>query len=189
MFSKSLNYYKSLDYSINIQSKEMDGEKWYVAYCNEFGVNACHGIGSTTQEALGSFLHEKDAFIEFLFAKGEFIPEPTQVETSNSGVFSVRTSPWLHSTLICQAKENGVSLNQYINQLLSFGAGRTFEASKVETKIDALRMDWAHQSKAIISHLNFVNYNSIDIAQPSTPAIIMSNNKRNTPNREYEQFS
>ena len=73
---KSLEFYKSLEYDIIIKREELDGEKWYVAYCNEFGISACHGIGDTREEAVNSYLEEKDAFLELLYSRGEAIPEP-----------------------------------------------------------------------------------------------------------------
>ena len=89
MLPKDLKYYQSLEYNVIIKKEELDGEKWYVAYCNELGVNACHGIGATQEEALKSFIEEKNAFIEFLFENGDTIPEVIQTEQNLSGTFSV----------------------------------------------------------------------------------------------------
>lgn len=69
MSRKDLQYYKSLEYNVIIKKEELDGEKWYVAYCNELGLNACHGIGEDKVSALNSFIEEKDAFIEMLYEK------------------------------------------------------------------------------------------------------------------------
>ena len=92
MLRKDLQYYKSLEYNIIIQREELDGDVWYVAYCNELGLNACHGIGDDKVSALNSFLEEKDAFIEMLYEKGEAIPEVSKEEFDYKGIFSVRTS-------------------------------------------------------------------------------------------------
>jgi len=117
--NKNLDYYKSLDYTTIVKKESLDGESWYVAYCNEFGLNACHGIGSTSQEALESFQEEKDIFIEQLFERGETIPEPITIDESFSGTFTVRTSPQVHARLMQAARANNVSLNAYINQALT----------------------------------------------------------------------
>lgn len=65
MLPKDLKYYQSLEYNVIIKKEELDGEKWYVAYCNELGVNACHGIGATQEEALKSFIEEKMLLLNF----------------------------------------------------------------------------------------------------------------------------
>ena len=121
---KTLEYYKSLDYDIIVRKETMDGNTWFSAYCKEFGIEACHGIGDTREEAINSFLEEKDAFIEFLYSRNEPIPECLPSDNTLSGTFSVRTSPWLHTLIAEQAKKNDVSINSYINQILAFCVGQ-----------------------------------------------------------------
>lgn len=89
MSRKDLQYYKSLEYNVIIKKEELDGEKWYVAYCNELGLNACHGIGEDKVSALNSFIEEKDAFIEMLYEKGEPIPEVVNEEQNSSVHFQL----------------------------------------------------------------------------------------------------
>ena len=144
MSRKSLEYYQSLEYNIIIKKEVMDGEEWYVAYCNEFGLPACHGIGNTQSEALNSFMEEKRFFIDFLYEKGEPIPEVISDETGAfRGVFTVRTSSWLHRQLSLEADNQGISLNSLIIQLLSYYLGQvevsnkcimTMHENKVEMK-------------------------------------------------------
>jgi len=120
MLNKDLKYYKELEYSIIIEKQEMDGETWYIAYANEFGKYACFGRGENQIEALNNFLEEKDIFIEYLFHKKKEIPEPKMSEYEKfSGFFNVRTSSIIHAILVNQAKELGISLNLYLNQILS----------------------------------------------------------------------
>jgi predicted HicB family RNase H-like nuclease len=120
MSEKSLNYYKEVEYNIIIQKQESDGESWFIAYADELGKFACYGRGVTKVEALTSFLEEKDVFIEYLYNEGLNIPEPKSEEIEKfSGFFNVRTSPQLHASLIAQAKEQKVSLNLYVNQIIA----------------------------------------------------------------------
>jgi predicted RNase H-like HicB family nuclease len=120
MSEKSLAYYKKVEYNIIIQKQESDGESWFIAYAEELGKFACYGRGDTRFEALTSFLEEKDSFIEYLFNEGINIPEPKNEETEKySGFFNVRTSPQLHANLIAQAKEQKVSLNLFVNQIIA----------------------------------------------------------------------
>ena len=109
---KDAKYYKSLDYDIVIRKEEMDGESWFIAYCNEFGAGACFGQGNTREDALNDFLKEKDWFIDFLYSRNEQIPEPTKEDAIYSGIFSVRTSSWIHSMLVFQSKKQGISLKK-----------------------------------------------------------------------------
>lgn len=158
MLKKDLQYYKSLEYNVIIKKEELDGEKWYVAYCNELGLNACHGIGEDKVSALNSFIEEKDAFIEMLYKKGESIPEVVSEEQNVSGVFSVRTSSWIHSSLAQQAKINGVSLNSYVNQLLAYGIGQREVSLKCERMIDEMDAKITKQNDIILNNLNSINY-------------------------------
>lgn len=120
MSEKSLTYDKGVEYNIIIQKQESDGESWFIAYTDELGKFACYGRGETKVEALTSFLEEKDVFIEYLLNEGLNIPEPKSEEIEKySGFFNVRTSPQLHANLIAQAKEQKVSLNLYVNQIIA----------------------------------------------------------------------
>jgi len=120
MSVKDLNYYKSLDYNIIVEKQEMDGERWFIAYANELGKFACFGRGDSAGEAIDSFYEEKAAFVEFLYKEGKSIPEQQKPESEKfSGVFNVRTSPVIHAKLVVQAKEMDISLNLYLNQILS----------------------------------------------------------------------
>lgn len=168
MLRKDLQYYKSLEYNIIIQREELDGDVWYIAYCNELGLNACHGIGDDKVSALQSFLEEKDAFIEMLYEKGEAIPEVSKEEVDYKGTFSVRTSSWIHSTLVQQAKINGVSLNSYINQILAFGVGGQFVSARCEQKINELDTRITEQNEAILKKLNTISYKTDSIFGETT---------------------
>lgn len=158
MIQKDLQYYKSLEYSVIIKKEELDSEVWYIAYCNELGLNACHGIGEDKVSALNSFIEEKDAFIEMLYEKGEPIPDVVHEEQNLSGTFSVRTSSWVHSSLVQQAKLNGISLNSYVNQLLACGIGQREVSLKCERKIDEIDAKITAQNDIILKNLNSINY-------------------------------
>ena len=157
MLPKDLKYYQSLEYNVIIKKEELDGEKWYVAYCNELGVNACHGIGATQEEALKSFIEEKNAFIEFLFENGDTILEVIQTE-QNLRTFSVRTSPWIHASLVDASKKYGLSLNAYVNQLLSFGIGRELESIRCESMIHELGSRLENQHKTMLHSIQAISY-------------------------------
>lgn len=156
---KSLEFYKSLEYDIIIKREELDGEKWYVAYCNEFGISACHGIGDTREEAVNSYLEEKDAFLELLYSRGEAIPEPSPADNNFSGTFSVRTSPWLHALIASQAKKNDVSINSYVNQILAYCVGQDTMCEKFDKYAQKLTVRLSEQYNMIMDGIDDVQYN------------------------------
>jgi predicted HicB family RNase H-like nuclease len=118
---KNLDYYKGLNYNLVIEEKKFEGKVYYICYANELGKNSCYGEGNSYEEAIESFKKEKDIFIEYLFENDKTIPEPSinNEPFSQNGFFNVRTSPQLHSSLAYNAKNSGISLNSYVNIILS----------------------------------------------------------------------
>ena len=149
MSEKNLKYYKGLDYNVIIEKEEMDDENWFIAYTTELGKYACYGRGETQIEALNNFLEEKDFFIEYLFKEGKNILEPQKEDSlSYSGFFNVRTSHIIHSNLVYQAKQQGVSLNMYINQVLSAAVeNRKLESSIMDRFSEVCAKLDAHHSE------------------------------------------
>jgi len=140
MSGKNLDYYKNLDYKIIIEQDNYEDEKWFIAYSNELGKNACYGKGETEIEAVKSFLEEKDIFIEYLYNNDKKIPEPKKYsEKEFSGVFNVRTSKIIHEKLVNQASEQGISLNLYLNQILASATENKEFENKLSDKITELK--------------------------------------------------
>ena len=164
---KSLEFYKSLEYDIVIKREELDGEKWYVAYCNELGMAACHGIGDTREEAVNSYLEEKDAFLELLYSRGEAIPEPSPADNSYSGIFSVRTSPWLHSLIANQAKKNDVSINSYLNQILAYCVGQEAMCERFDEYCQRLTVRLSEQYNSIMGGIDDIQYSKPELKKQS----------------------
>jgi len=140
MSTRNLEFFKELDYKIIIEKQELDNEYWFIAYANELGKFACYGKGESQSEALENFVIEKNEFIEFLFKEDKEIPLPNiQDETSKfSGFFNVRTSPTIHASLVYQAKELDISLNLYVNQLLSGMVEKKNQENIILDKLTAL---------------------------------------------------
>lgn len=183
MSEKNLQYYKSLNYNIIVKREELDGDTWFVAYCTEFGVNACHGIGNTESEAIESFKAEKDFFIEYLYREGLDIPEPEDDELSNySGVFTVRTTRWLHYRLVSQSKEQGVSLNSYINQILSYGLGAETSFNQSIHIMDELKSEISESINDFLERTNSLIYNKNEIAKLS---VVSNSSKKEREEIQY----
>ena len=118
---KELDYYKNLEYRIITEPVIDEFGKEYMSYCKELGKYSCYGTGRTQSEAVNNFINDKDEFIEYLYDNNKPIPEPViqPDEPLPNGVITLRTTPVMHAQLILQSKENGVSLNQYLNQMIS----------------------------------------------------------------------
>lgn len=139
MSNKDLQYYKELEYNVIIEKQKVEAESWYIAYSNELGKFACYGQGDSQIEALNNFLEEKNFFIEYLFNEGKPIPEPSNEEpTKFSGIFNVRTSSIIHGNLVKQSKELDISLNLYINQILSASIEKKEGENPVMNKLSEL---------------------------------------------------
>ncbi len=96
----------------------------YMAVSPEFP--SLSAFGPTREEALT----ELDAAIEGTLAtlarRGWPIPNPEPPPAPGdvpSGRFVVRIPRTLHATLVAHAREEGVSLNQYVSYLLATGTG------------------------------------------------------------------
>jgi predicted HicB family RNase H-like nuclease len=147
MSHKDLNYYLGLDYKTIIEKQEFENECWYIAYATELGKRSCYGQGDNEIDAIKSFKEEKDSFIKYLYANELEIPEPLNLN-KYSGNFNVRTSSEIHYELVYQSKEQGISLNAYLNNILSShitGQNNFYEIQKmlfnVEKKIDEHHLD------------------------------------------------
>jgi antitoxin HicB len=116
---KDLNGYLSLPYKIEIVPIAEDEGGGYLARLPQFGVLGIVGDGETKEEALADLAEsQKERFQKYL-EEGLEIPEPETDPDEYSGRFLVRFPKYLHRELSKAAKENGVSLNQYICTLLS----------------------------------------------------------------------
>jgi len=156
MSVKDLKYYLNIDYPIVIEKDEYEGEQWYIAYSKELGKYSCYGRGSTKEEALKSFEVEKASFIEMLLDMGKPIPEPdVKPDRTYSGFFNVRTSPFLHEMLVEQAKENNVSLNLYLNQLLAIYVGGKQKETELAKLLENLSSQLKAHNENVLSKLNY----------------------------------
>ena len=84
-------------------------------------LQGCISDGETPEEALKNV---RDAFADWVLARESLklpIPKPN---SSASGKFLLRLPKRLHSALLEQAAEDGVSANTYLVSLISRGIGR-----------------------------------------------------------------
>lgn len=118
MMNKTIDYYMNLPYTIEL-TPEPEGS-WFVAVKELPG---CMSQGDSPEEAIEMIRDAMRGWIEASLQDGDIIPEPQSLEEF-SGKFVVRVPRSLHRDLVESAEREGVSLNQYINVVLSRGVGR-----------------------------------------------------------------
>ncbi len=110
---KTLEYYKSLPYTIELTSDPDGG--WFIAIRELPG---CMSQGDTPEEALAMIQDALEGWLAVALEDGMPIPEPRALD-EYSGKFVVRVPRSLHRDLVQVAESEGVSLNQYINVALA----------------------------------------------------------------------
>ena len=118
MNKKDLNYYLALPYRITITPAEEGG---YVVAIPD--LPGCISQAETVEEAIKMIEDAKTCWLEVALDEGIAIPEPTRTDEDYSGKFNIRVPKSLHRILVEKAKEENVSLNQYVNYQLSRGVG------------------------------------------------------------------
>lgn len=124
MTKKDLEYYLALPYKVVLYPAEEGG---YAIEIPE--LPGCISQGQTLEEAYEMIQDAKKGWFDIALQDGETIPEPARVE-EYSGKFNIRMPKSLHRTLVEKAKEENVSLNQYINYQLARGVGHPFSVKK-----------------------------------------------------------
>jgi len=123
-----LEDYLKLQYPIEI-IPDKDG-KCYVSIPDLPG---CMDEGDTPEEALKNIEKTKRWWLKSAIEDECPIPLPSE-EIEHSGRILFRMSKSLHATLSITAKREGVSLNQLIVQLVSFGLGN-MQIDRFEEKV------------------------------------------------------
>lgn len=111
---RDLNYYKSLNYRIELFFDSED-RVWYAEFPD---LSGCLAHGTTKEEALANAVEVKDAWLEVTFETGRNIPEP-RPEIEYSGRFLLRVPKSLHQKLADEARREGTSINRLAIQILS----------------------------------------------------------------------
>lgn len=129
--NRTLDYYLGLDYPLTIYHAKEGG---YVAEFED--LPGCITEGETLEEVSQKIEEARRAWIEVAYEDGMEIPLP-RTEREYSGKFVVRMPKHLHRRLAEQAEREGVSLNQYVETILSSGAA--IEDSRIKKLIDILK--------------------------------------------------
>jgi len=115
MERKELEYYLSLRYPVTVHP---DPEGGFVGEIEE--LSGCMTQAETLDELFQVIEDARQLWIKTAFEEGQDIPLPRDME-KYTGKFIVRIPRGLHRNLARAAKQQGVSMNQYVTSLLSAG--------------------------------------------------------------------
>jgi len=109
-----------LRYPIEITELSEEDGGGYMATIPQLGKYTFIGDGDSIEEAIKDLEEVKKYYFELFLNEGIEIPFPkSEEDVSFSGKLSVRMPKYLHQMLSESANKNNVSLNSYINSLLS----------------------------------------------------------------------
>jgi predicted RNase H-like HicB family nuclease len=114
--TKTSQKHQNLEYQVNITFDPRD--KIYVAVVPE--LDNCHTHGNTPEEALANSHIAIDLWLETAKAKKIPIPEPIS-RRKFSGKVLLRATPELHGKLAREALKKGVSMNDFIVNIIEVG--------------------------------------------------------------------
>lgn len=113
---KNANYFMKLPYNYIIQPVQDESGEYY--YAKVLELDGCQSTGETFEEAYENLKEAMKGWIETKLENNFDIPLPVGYEDF-SGKFIVRIPKSLHYKLAVEAKQEGVSLNQYALYKLS----------------------------------------------------------------------
>ena len=113
---KNLDYYLHLTYPFTLEQDD-DGS-YFISYPDLPGCMSC---GATIEDAIEMGKDAKKCWIESALNGKEFIPEPKAAPDYPDN-FKLRMPRSLYRQLAKDARNEGVSMNQYCLYLLSGGA-------------------------------------------------------------------
>ena len=132
--NRDLAYYMALPYTKTLRP-DRDGD--VVARVQE--LPGCSAHGRDEQEALANLEEAQKLWLEDCLEAGDPVPAPEQEGPLPSGKWVQRVPRSLHQKLASMARNEGVSLNQLVTQMLAeqFGA-RGLEKSLKEVLAESL---------------------------------------------------
>ena len=112
----AIRHYLNLPYRIVLSRDGLDEERPWRAAVEELA--GCEARGTTAADAAGRIPAALADWVATAHAAGREVPEPRRAR-DYSGKLLLRMSKTLHSELALAAERDEVSLNAYINQLLT----------------------------------------------------------------------
>lgn len=144
---KNLEYYMKLLYTIEVVPIPKSQGGGFAARLPQIGRHAITGDGETPEEAIKNLETAKRERFEAYLKKDIEIPEPEEEKEEYSGRFIVRLPKILHRQLAEAAKQNNISLNQYINYLST----SNFHLARQEDQYEIIMSELENMKEAIWS--------------------------------------
>ena len=142
-----------------VKIQESDGEIYWVAKSES--LKGCIGTGETPEEAARELEENEIAWLE---AAQEFkieIPEvPVEREEEYSGKFTARVSPAVHRKATEQAKKQGISLNQYVNDAIVNYTAELNSSDYISTVVAIKAQEIAKRSLSGTSYSKIASHQS-----------------------------
>lgn len=112
-----------MKYSFSVAKEQVEDKVYWIARCKEVGTII--GQGDTPEEALAELEENEAVWLEFAAEQGLEIPSDEPVQKKRySGKFVTRIAPAAHAMAATLATEQGISLNQYVSDAISYYNGR-----------------------------------------------------------------
>lgn len=124
--TKDLSYYMSLDYTVVVNQVKEDNTSYYYGKIAE--LDGCQTTADTIEELFIELEEVKKDHLELKLEYNDPIPEPNEMP---SGKIVLRMPKTLHWRLAGEAKEEGVSLNQYMIYKLSQSLNQEDKIKKI----------------------------------------------------------
>lgn len=119
-FTEKLQHYMSLNYPSQITKiDEANGSGFLIEVPM---LKGCMSDGETVEEAYNNLEEAKKEWFTYMLENNLAIPEPA--DAAYSGRFMVRIPKTLHKIITEQSKREGLSLNQYVSNVLAYAAGQ-----------------------------------------------------------------
>lgn len=158
--------YSALDYPVEIRRLPAEEGGGYVACIPMLGRWTVQAAGDTVEEALELLEEVKDTVFAHLQEQGIAIPEPPPLEEPRQyqGKIVLRVPATMHEELVHRAEQEGISLNQFIQNALSryLGGMQAMEAAWKEwmqrhsSTSPSTRVVWEKTSVQVIPVRSFV---------------------------------
>ena len=106
------------EYRFEVFTDYSSGEKEYVVKYYDF--ENVIGVGDSIAEAIEDAKGNLDLYLQYCKEQNRSIPEPSiHEESSFSGKVTLRMSRSLHKLVDKKSKEEGISLNAYLNEAIA----------------------------------------------------------------------
>ena len=137
---KTLDDYMAMSYRMEIVEDKDEGG-FVVSYPDLPGCITC---GETVESAVANAQDAKKAWLEAAIEEGVEIHEPDSLE-NYSGQFKLRIPRSLHRSLAEHSQREGISMNQYLNQIFSAAQNPVPAPFAFRVKVHCPSVNYSHR--------------------------------------------